>query len=388
MKRILAVALCTIFVLGMAAMAFADVSITGDMRVRGISKTDYDFNETAKDKNAYYDQRLRMNFEAKKGDVSVFTRATFSEGVWGKNALYGSVALHDDDYAYMVFPALGGKFTVGRQLADWGNKFLVWNSGRDRIKYGTKLGEFTTGFMLDKVTESSATVNTQDSDNYVLYGVGKISDHSIGLLYIHNIDRTAASRAKNSGDPVAADILDFFANGKAGAFVYAAEFAYKGGDAYDKTINATRDGEQIGAFVQLGISFDAFSMPVALAWADNGYVADKYFTPTVFFGLSQPTAMADFGSEVDGTTFAVVVGAEFKVASASKMGVRFAEVIWDSAAVNGSFTLTEFDVTFNHQISEGTTYYIDFGYLIPDWDDTTKTDDPAMALAHKVEVKF
>jgi predicted porin len=99
--------------------------------------------------------------------------------------------------------------------------------------------------------------------------------------------------------------------------------------------------------------------------------------------------MFDFGSFDASTTSAAVVGASTNVSSDMTIGGKLLYIdIENALGVDSDMSATEVDLGFSYKLGDNATYYIDFGYLMPDFDDSTITDEAALALAHKVQVFF
>jgi hypothetical protein len=413
LKKIFFVIVCTMLLLGIAsyAMAATEVTIGGDVRVRGIWKWDWDFdnsNETiASGTSRNWDQRMRVKIDAKVDKVEAHTRMTVSEGVWGQSATYGGVSLHDDDYAYLVVPVGPVTITAGRQLADWGNKFLVWNAGVDRFKMIYKVDDtLTTGLFLDKSVEKSDYTLAGDTNKYVVPVIYKSGDLTAGFLYI--LTHTS-SMHKEAGDVVGSRGMTYDAYFmKAGDNTFAGEFVYANGAAVAEKAGSDITGAKFGGFLVAFIKADATTFKIATAYTRNGLTASKYFTPTLFFGTSQPTGMIDFGACAmqsaggDGcNSLAFVLGAENKIDDASTAGVKlaWARIANDLYNINGhtdsyqALHFWELDLAYKYKISDAAEWVWEYGYLKPT-NMTSKNpannavDEAAQVLVQRIEVKF
>lgn len=409
LKKLTALALGVLFVLGFAAYAFAaDVEFGGDMRVRGIYKQNYDFNDKANDDLQYWDQRLRMTAKVKAGDgVEVNTRLTLSDGKWDGTAnTGGSATIAGEDYAYITVPIEKVTLNIGRQHSDWGNKFLSWNVAKDRAKVTYKMDDtLTLGGYTDKGDE---TDGSGDNDAYGLFAINKMGDWKAALLGVYAID---AKESSNKGDDVTGFTLDVAFNGKASDVNIFGEFVYQGGDKYDastmdKNGKATKDGGNLGFFVHADKNInDQLNVGGALAMASGGYQANRYFTPTLFFGSSGELSIMNFGNiqftdsagkshyYANDMMYAIVLAASYKVNSPLTVGAKFAYADLSSKSFEqvGMTTkstdpsVMEFDVTGSYAITKNTTWYANLGFLMPS-DDLGK--DNAVGASHKIEVKF
>lgn len=394
MKKLVSLLLALTFVLGISAIAYAEVELSGDARVRGIYHSNFDFNsdaDTASKDERYWDQRVRVNATGKVGNAKVMTRFTLSEGVWNNagdesvtasDVTGGNVILDDDDYAYIVVP-VGDMVTIhaGRQLADWGNKFLVWNGGRDRLKFIIKpAAEHTIGLLTDKFSEVNDGQMDNDNDGYAALYIGNFGDWTAGVIVIYVNDKTGA-------DDVNGTIVDGYFKGKISTVNVLGELAIKSGDKYE---TGTSEEAQVGGFIAASMGFDALTASAALAFAADDYTADKYFTPTLFFGTSQPSAIGNFGAGDDGSTVAFVAGIDYKASDAIGLGAKLAFASFDkhSFCANGEDQCSAFEIdgTFKYSLTEKTNYFVDLGFLFPS--DFNANDDNAMTFVNRIETSF
>ncbi|MDP2166830.1 MAG: hypothetical protein Q8J64_00685 [Thermodesulfovibrionales bacterium] len=392
MKKYLAIVLSAVFVLGLAATAFAvmaeipaetqaavakgttQVTLGGEARVRAISKDDYDFNGTTDDSTAYYDQRVRLMLDAKTADgVEVKTRLTISEGQWNGATQTGGNP--STDYAYISFPVQKFRFDVGRQMADFGNKFMVWQAPKDRLKVTTKIGDSLVGFFTDKNTETGVLDN--DSDSYALLAKGKAGELEVGGMLIYQTNKATDKNGQT---------LDLYTKGSVAGLNLDAELTYKGGEINEK-INTKGDKvDPLGFYAHVAKPMGPLTVGALLGYAKN-FTADNDFAPTLFFGTSQITAMADFGGGGSDTTTAIGAGASYKVTEAITGSGKLVYAMFDIAAAGVKDpTLIEIDLGMKYQLAKSLSYNLDFGYGIPS--DATTTDDAAVVLAHRIEITF
>jgi len=372
-KRFLALVLAVALVLGFAATVFAaDVNIGGEMRVRHINKSNYDWNSDAVDSDRYYDQRLRLKINAKAGEAQVISRITVSEGTWGTGATWGSVDMDNDDLAYIVVPVGPVTLSAGRMHADWGNRLMAWNVGVDRLKLSAKLGAFTVGGFTTKATENGA--GAVDVDDYAVFGVGSFGDWKAALLVVSADDRPADQTGS---------VVNLAFNGKAGAFSIAGEIVTRSGDLYDDTAG----NGQLGAFVAGDIGVGPGTVSVAVAHAANGFAASNYFTPTLALGTTQPTAMMEFNANDDSTSLGVVAGYGIKLGDDMNVGLKVAHLVVEDTAAANDTTYFEVDATLDYNVSEGTTYKAGLMYITRD-DDTAADYDAAMGFCGTLQVNF
>jgi hypothetical protein len=395
--------------MGFASFASADVTVGGDARVRGIWQSNYDLDSDIDSDDRFFDQRVRLTFTGKtEGGTAVHVRVTAGEGMWSGAANDGGAVIVDsDDYAYLYIPfSKQLNASIGRQLANWGNKFYGWEAPKDRIKIMYAVDDNTTvGLLYDKIVDTTnvnpvgfdeSDYNMDDYNSYGVLGITKLDSMKVGLLVQtwHNNTSTAAMTAKGNLRTSGYTGSLFF-NGNVGVNL-AGEVAFKGGTLFaTNEAGKTDENMQMGFFVAASMPVDNLTVGAALAMTMQGYVADDDFQPTLFFGTKQPTAALNFGQCTGGGTCdntAVVLNASMKVSDAMSAKAVFGYVLQgeygmpvDTAEAN----LMELDLGMTYKIMDNVNYSLDFGYLMVDWaNGAITTDDPAMALAHKIEVTF
>lgn len=391
MKKLIALIVCAMFVFGLAAYAMADVTISGDARVRGAYKKNFDFDDDVADHKRFWDQRFRVKIDTNVDNVKAHMRFTVSEGTWGTGATYtDKMVMDDDDYAYLEIPI--GAFTIyaGRQHADWGHKFLVWNAGVDRFKVNYKISDAAkTGLFTTKKTEKNDPMMHGDTDDYGFYFIQSSDAFTGGLLLVHNVQNVESAPSKDG------EAADFFFTAKTSAATIVGELAWKNGVLTEET---PRGNSMYGGFVMGMFGSDSVKMHAAVAHARDGYVANKYFNPTLFIGTSQLTAIIDFnqniGLSTDGTdTVAALFGAEFPLADALTGGARAAYMVVHAGDENvdapdetKDVKFVEVDLWANYKLAETTNWIFEFGYLDPSQSGTTL--DEAMVFVQRIEHRF
>jgi hypothetical protein len=136
MSRFLKSMIALLAIAAFAAPAFAtDLSITGQMRVEGYY-IDADVDGVDNDAEAYFDQRFRVNVNAKVSDeVKAVLRVDFGENQWGNNGLnsirstvYNFYQLHIDK-AYLQLDKEMFSVSAGQQYFGLGNTIAVDHVG-------------------------------------------------------------------------------------------------------------------------------------------------------------------------------------------------------------------------------------------------------------------
>jgi len=378
LKKFISLITVALFVLGMVSFAFAvDVEFGGDARVRGVNKYNYDADKSADDDNAYYDQRYRLKITAKADNgVEARARIRISDATWDNSSTVGDTGGNvTADYAYLHVPIGNVTIDVGRQIASWGNKFMVWNAETNRLKVYTKVSGMTVGVFTDKKVETNDDFNSQDFNDYAAFLITKAGGLKVGILGVYYKDDTTPD---NDGQ-----LINVFTNGKIGNLGVAAEIAYKGGDLFETTAS---DGADLGAFALVTAGLGKATVGGAVAYAKDGYTTDNDFTPTYFFGTSQIMAITNFGAQADDKAYAALAFANFKATSDLSVLGRAAYANLGENAAGDDMTIIEIDAGLTYKLGKNTAYSLAVAYGMPsDWN---TEDDNILGMSHKIEVKF
>jgi DNA primase large subunit len=80
LKRLLVLSFALTLVLGLTLVASAgEIELSGDTRVRGIWQENFDYDESTKDDENWYDYRFRFNVTGKVRDIEARSRITLLE---------------------------------------------------------------------------------------------------------------------------------------------------------------------------------------------------------------------------------------------------------------------------------------------------------------------
>ncbi|MDH4319750.1 MAG: porin, partial [Desulfobulbaceae bacterium] len=142
MKKVIATAAGLVLVGAMAGSALAEVNVTGDARARFYTKDNYDLNSDADDDNSKVESRVRMMVDGKYENAFAKARVNIGDGTWddGKN----TGADVKSDYAFLGLNMGPTTVTMGRQIADFGYKFFIWDARKDRLKGSWNVSDATT----------------------------------------------------------------------------------------------------------------------------------------------------------------------------------------------------------------------------------------------------
>ena len=398
MKKFFVLFLALTFVLSMSVFVFADdkgsgvadngaFTISGDARVRGIAKTNYDLDDsnapTTDADDRYYDQRLRLKLTGMVGNgIEVRTRLNMGDDQWADDGIQGDTV--NVDYFYLHVPVGPVVIDAGTKTRNWGHKLLIWDDEYEGIEITTDVGAIKLGLYTDKVVDSRATgtgsENLEDHDNYGFTAVYSTDTLTAGLHIIKEED-------KNQATDLDGTQVDVYLSTTVGAVSIAAEIAQKSGD-----LNEVAGDKPLGALIAASTDVGAINVSVFAAIFKDGFVANNDLHPSVMLGTAHPTAIADIQADQDSTTKAFAISASTDVSSDLTVGAGFlwADLENLGTELGGSDTgkeeISEIDLTLAYKLADNATYYIDFGYLMPD--NITTQDDEAIALAHKIQVYF
>lgn len=409
MKKALSFAVALGLVAGVASVASAaELTINGDARWRGVYHTNYtDADDRAQDKVQQMDQRYRFNADLKINDaVKVNTRLVLADQVFG-----GKVATVDNtnasaannfyvDRANMVINTLGGTWTLGRQDASWGNKFLAWGVSVDRLKAIYKAGDMTFGGYLQKNDEGQYANGDGDNDTWGALVIGKAGDTTWGVLANYNIVDTNAAKASGKDTGY---LIDPYFTTKVGPATLMGELVYKGGDTFEN-----RDGDAVyGGFVAASVDMAPATVKGIVAYYKNNEGAaaggaardcDNDFAPSLLIGTCNETAMIDFGgttnpnnvvAEADDSTYLIAAGVDFKANDKLTLGAAAGYLMASEyMGANGDQdgTLVEIDLTAKYALAQNATYRIGVAYGMVD--EFSSEDDDVIAIGNAVEVAW
>lgn len=187
MKRFLAIALTAMFVLGLAASAFADVTVGGDVRYRGESRNNTaDFDDKKGDHLTKYDLRTQIQVTGKVSDKTtgkIIWESQHDGGTSSADAS-GNYANGNGQNGFSSGGVVEGWINhdmgmigikVGHMPLALGNKLFFDHTvgGDDAIViYADPSDKVHIGALTAKFVEGSTT-NNNDADAYVILGVFK-----------------------------------------------------------------------------------------------------------------------------------------------------------------------------------------------------------------------
>jgi len=428
-KRILAIALVAIFVLGFAVSAFAlevtgkgeSIDINGYYFLRGVAQNNVtDWCDSAatecNDHKNFYKQRMRVNltFNAAEG-VKAVTRFDIMETSLGNDTKQGTTSVTEDganvqfDYAYLQVNGMGGiDWTLGRQVANWGTGFATWGAVKDRIKAMKKIGDVSVGAIIQKDSENNyGGRGGGDVDTYYVLAVIPVGEGKLGFIYGDTHDNNDDVENNATG-------MDLYYMGKAGPVNLAVEYNSKDRDDFKApvggcttaAVGACQVDAQTGMLIAANMDInDKVNVGIGYASAANGWTADDDFSPTLFFGTNvSPNAIINFGetwnpspttNENDDTVSAIVLSGKFKINDDLTAGANIAQA---TLSDNSEYDLMEIDLYANYKVAANTTLYLGYAMGTPDAS-TTKADahtntagafvdDPFTTAAIQIKTNF
>ncbi len=404
MKKLLIVLLSAMFVLSGLTFVFADdggqdsvrsmkaggsLAIGGDARIRGTWQKNYALDSDADADMRRFSSRVRLYITGKAGNgIEARTKMTVSDGTWDNKA--NTVQDVGTNYAYLHIPIGSIAIDGGLMERSFGNKFHTdyTSEARDTLQVSTSLGDTGVGAFIDKISENTAAgdENLEDYDNWGVYVNHSAGNIQAGVLLVYENDKTTADDENGTE-------FDVYVNADVGSIGIAAELAYTTGDIAG---NENADGDaKMGGFVSAAMPMGQMAVSGAIAYATNGYVADSHFTPTVFLGTDQVTAIADFGATLAGTpaaddkVFAIVGSVDYDVNDdmSAKGTLAYVSLGGQSGKTAGDdASFFELDASMSYKIADNASYGLAFGYLAPS--DLTADDDAAIALSHNISIYF
>ncbi|MEW6408528.1 MAG: alginate export family protein [Nitrospirota bacterium] len=255
MKKFFAIFFGTLLLVALAAQAYAEIKLSGTMRVRGRQGHQFDLNDRLwlsgrSGEGQYYDQQVRLQLDA---TVSPNLKAFIEiqhEG--GDNATWGITGTGDQSHqgfqgvqsryfgalrqAWMLYTGKGLGFTSGLKA---GHQLLKLGHGLfyDATKYGNDAivffmdptKETHIGLITIKFSESTANVNN-DVNGYTALIIHKLdANNKIGIdltqLRGENASRATTTRKKT-------DVLNevgITADGKIAGLTYRADLQIQSG---------------------------------------------------------------------------------------------------------------------------------------------------------------
>lgn len=386
MKKALSFAVALGLVAGVVSVASAaEVTVTGDARVRGTANTNYtDLADATQDKNQFIDQRVRLKTDVKINDnVTVNTRLVFGDDKFGNSTANKLVA----DRYNMVIKSLGGTWTLGRQEASWANAaapYLAKDVTVDRLKAVYKSGDMTFGGYLQKNSEGGYNNGDGDSDTWGALFIGKAGDTNYGVLLNYSTLDTDAAKASGKDTGY---MIDPYFNTKVGAATLLGELKYEGGDTGEN-----KEKAKYGGYLKAVVDMSPVTVTGLLAYAKNCSKASDKFAPSLLVGKTNATGMIDFGGTQnsavnDDRSYLVGGVVSFKASDTITVGGVVAYLGATKYGVgNEKASLIEVDLNASYALAQNAVYKFGVGYGDPS--KLSAADDKVFVLGNSVEVSW
>ncbi|MBI4823736.1 MAG: alginate export family protein [Nitrospirae bacterium] len=439
MKKFLAIVLSSLFVLGIAGVAFAvqaeipadttavtakgatNVTIDGSIRIRG-AMSQLDMDSDVGGTSSSYDHRVTLGATAKLEKVT--GRILFEAGGGASSDVYTPGT---NDGATGVYTQGNAKQSTPMLLESW----ILYKGDKVGLKAGhmplalgnnlffnhTKFGddaivlfmdptkEIHVGLLTIKIDEESSEVkgNTEDSDAYVGLMTFKSEAFNASADITYLID----------GDFLAANGLKFYNIGlrgdtKVGPLTVKADLELQSGSV-EEGVSATQDYDLSGSAIMLGASMKldpvSLSLEIGRGSGDDSGTANELETFVTSLGAGAPYPAFIYGPRVKTAANATNTGIAntqyIKVGAGAKVGpvdvkadllllTAVEEVDLGSSGTKSDDLGMEFDAKGTYKLAKNLTYWIEGGYFMPGdaYKTATKDADSAWALRHGLELSF
>lgn len=391
-----------LFVMSIAATAFGEVNLGGEIRIRGwyekniLPGTATGVSGTPADhKNlAFYDQRVRINVDAKVADnLKGFIQLEADAGkqddkyMWARGAAAPAGASHAGEntkpganmgisQAYIQYTGSGllgipAGMKIGHMPLSLGEKIFFDNTqfGDDAIVFFIDPNKQThIGALTFKIAENKIGNNpSADIDGYVLVGTYKWDDkNTVGANYTY----LASGSSTVAMPSMKFQNLGIHANGEISGFGYKAEADFQFGDV-QKDVKARGYGFLLGVNYKLNpVNIKA---GFALGSGDKADTADKYegfatfvgtvIHPTIAYEYRVKSAAGDIGTGLNNTTY-YTLGVDYAATSDISLSADAYILRATKTAAGVSKNVgVEVDIVGKYQIAKNLAYSLNMAYF-------------------------
>ncbi len=401
MKRILlsvfAAALTAAYVVPADA---ADVTFSGQYRLRGEYRNNSDYNDDTADSRNLWGQRVRLTTDAKATDdtsVKITLQDTRNWGSTGNSTDSGTntVDLHE---SYLNVKDIFGSpisLRVGRQELAYGGERLIspgdWsNNARsfDAIKFMYSTAGVNVDVFTSKITEGSASLTTGTDDDHDFSGVyatfkNLIPNNSLDLYLLYNNNNVALAT------PQSLYTVGARLKGSVAGVDYVAELPYQTGDNSD-----TVDRQGWAFTADLGYNVPGVPLRIGagidFATGDDTGTADEneafnplYPTTHGVLGFGDVT-VANTWSDI----FAWNVNATYKATDKVTLYAAYWNYKEDEVATGANDDIgSEIDLNLNYKYSNNISILLQAAHFSPG-DAVTTGDDPQDWAAIQLTANF
>lgn len=396
MKKLICVAAAFSMVAGIAAVASAEVNLSGDARAR-LRYNDsglLDSNSVTK-----WDSRVRFTLAAKtESGAYAKARLRFLDGTWGLGNEYSADAKGDynvwSDYAFAGFKAGNIDVAAGKMPTSFSPWFLD-DERADRFRVLYKTGGTAVAFTYDmKVYEYKDILNTvtvpMDVNGAIVDTLVQVPGNPVGgdkavwgVTFRQKFSDTAKMgvRAVYVTDSTTADKDGFkgsintemnFAGNK-----IEAELSYKDGD----TVTLGSD-DQIGGYAGWSAAYGAITPSVKVGFTQDGFTADQTFGWLMIGGDVPTSNIARVG--LGGDTIFVGASSGFQASEALSFQANLVFMDVDATTQVGyGDTPIEVSGQAKYMVGKGIALLARAGWLGSDGD-----ADDAVSAYGQMEVEF
>ncbi|WP_456388637.1 porin [Desulfolithobacter sp.] len=423
MKKVIAAAAGLMLVGAMASAAVAEVTMSGDARVRYIYKNSYDFGaNAAKDGWDYFDSRIRVKVDATaKGGAFMKARMRFDDYKWDGQG-WGAASEDKNiwvDYGYIGIP-MGNVTLMGGRMVGNFSEFFSYDTRPSRVMLQYKSGGLTVKALVDTKDDANVGDNgptdVNDDNDFRAYGLvvsSKINDAWSVKAYARYqddermedistttiIDDLDNSFAVQDGDAIELNTVtnttphtdasgflgSIHVDGKVDALSIAAELAYKESDVQGTVDNG------IGIYANLAYAMGAMTPSVNIGITRNGYTADGDFGWIMIGDIEPLSVVSNVGSS-DTEWWWIAPSINYAISDNMSLTGNLVYVDFsdddNNPATNLDGSAFELSAMLKYTVSEGADLYFGAGMLSPDFDDPTAADDTAYGAMAKMQIKF
>jgi hypothetical protein len=401
MKKFVVLLAVVAMTLVFGAIAYAEVTVGGELAIRSRDFSNMDLNDDAADTSGTQQRdtqtRIKLDVNAKVGDVKGKLELWNDWETWGSQAgpsgtfetQPGATIRVREAWVSFNLPSIPVNVTAGHQLLTLGNGwfFRSMHFGSDAWVVANQTGNNTAAFVNVKFGEGS-TQSADDTDAYVILDVFKLSDSmTIGADFTDLKNRTSDFELQNIG-------VNF--NGKLGPVALKAEVDFQMG-GFD---NGGPDfaGNQVVVQGTVPVDPVTINFTVARGSGDDDPLAgdvktfqnaldtDPHYTFLYEYKMNQAGGTTkNFGFS---NTTALGVGATFAATKSLTIGADF---WWLQATEKGALPDDqigqEIDVKLNWNLAQNLSWNWVAGMFMPG-DAYGTNDDNATGIQGILALKF
>lgn len=415
MKKLLAVvAVLAVVCLGSVAFA-ADVTVGGSVDIRSRDTSNLDLNKLTPDNAAYTQERVRIDVNAKAGDVKGKVTVDTDWANWGNGFEKETNTILGFREAWINFniPGLPVNVNAGHQLLTLGNGWFFRSNkyGSDAWVLSSQVSNNTIAFADVKISEG-APAASDDIDAYVILDSMKLSDTMVA-----GIDLTIANDPRNGmgfntpGQATQAENIGLNFNGLTGPVILKAELDYQMGTAKGGTGGTDKKLKGTDLVIQGTVPMQPVAVNFTVAQGSgrkstgtdiNQFVdfldADPHYTFLYEYLIGNPGCTSP--SNLTGVhagfcnTMALNVGASMDASKSVNVSANLwlltsTEKVLKYNATSATDTTnalgTELDVKVNWKLYDNLSWNWDLGYLTPG---AGLGKDAAMGVQGILSMKF